>query len=218
MANTKLNTAKPHAMLAARPLPHSIAARNPIDIETKTNTMTRMRAIEAAIVRAQCAANPGGLAGKIVCAKIEAELNATAPDDETRQRDFEQWDIKLNTARSVAEIMIIESRAAASYWRAFRDAELRERKNGNLPRSWLRFAQRNKGAAFLGNQHASVRPRFPRAILRKPRIGLREFIARIIAQGIARPSTIPEGEVIARQAHYEDWRTMHWSGAAGGGH
>jgi CRISPR/Cas system-associated endonuclease Cas1 len=30
-----------------------------------------------------------------------------------------------------------------------------ERKNGNLPRSWLRFAQRNKGAAFLGNQHAS---------------------------------------------------------------
>ena len=58
-------------------------------------------------------------------------------------------------ARSVAEIMIVESRAAASYWRTFRDAGLRERKNGNLPRSWLRFAQRNKGAAFLGNQHAS---------------------------------------------------------------
>ena len=50
---------------------------------------------------------------------------------------------------------IVESRAAASYWRTFRDAGLRERKNGNLPRSWLRFAQRNKGAAFLGNQHAS---------------------------------------------------------------
>ena len=58
-------------------------------------------------------------------------------------------------ARSVAEIMTIESHAAASYWRTFRDAGLRERKNGNLPRSWLRFAQRNKGAAFLGNQHAS---------------------------------------------------------------
>jgi CRISPR/Cas system-associated endonuclease Cas1 len=55
----------------------------------------------------------------------------------------------------VAEIMIVESRAAASYWRAFRDAGLRERKNGNLPRSWLRFAQRNKGAEFLGNKHAS---------------------------------------------------------------
>ena len=51
--------------------------------------------------------------------------------------------------------MIVESRAATSCWRTFRDAGLRERKNGNLPRSWLRFAQRNKGAAFLGNQHAS---------------------------------------------------------------
>jgi CRISPR-associated protein Cas1 len=61
----------------------------------------------------------------------------------------------LNSVRSVAEIMIVESRAAASYWRTFRDAGLRERKNGNLPRSWLRFAQRNKGAAFLGNQHTS---------------------------------------------------------------
>jgi CRISP-associated protein Cas1 len=28
------------------------------------------------------------------------------------------------------------------------------RQDGNLPRSWLRFAQRNKGAQFLGNQHA----------------------------------------------------------------
>jgi hypothetical protein len=61
---------------------------------------------------------------------------------------------KLNCARSVAEIMMVESRAAA-YWRTFRDAGLRERKEGNLPRSWLRFAQRNKGASFLGNKHAS---------------------------------------------------------------
>jgi hypothetical protein len=61
----------------------------------------------------------------------------------------------LKSARSVAEIMIVESHAAGTYWRTFRDAGLRERKNGNLPRSWLRFAQRNKGAAFLGNQHAS---------------------------------------------------------------
>jgi hypothetical protein len=48
-----------------------------------------------------------------------------------------------------------DGRAAASYWRIFRDIGLRERTNGNLPRSWLRFAQRNKGAAFLGNKHAS---------------------------------------------------------------
>ena len=124
-------------------------------LETKTNTMTRMRDIDPSIIRAQCAADPVKIAREIVRAKIGAELNATIPDAEARKREFEEWDIKLNSARSVAEIMIVESRAAASYWRTFRDAGLRERKNGNLPRSWLRFAQRNKGAAFLGNQHAS---------------------------------------------------------------
>jgi CRISP-associated protein Cas1 len=124
-------------------------------LETKTNTKTRMRDIDPAIIRAQCAADPVGVAQEIVRAKIGAELKSTISDAMGRKREFEEWDIKLNSARSVAEIMIVESRAAASYWRTFRDAGLRERKNGNLPRSWLRFAQRNKGAAFLGNQHAS---------------------------------------------------------------
>jgi CRISP-associated protein Cas1 len=124
-------------------------------LETKAKTMTRMRDIDPSIVRAQCAADPVKIAREIVRAKIGAELNATIPDAAARQHEFEEWDIKLNSARSVAEIIIVESRAAASYWRAFRDVGLRERKNDNLPRSWLRFAQRNKGAAFLGNQHAS---------------------------------------------------------------
>ena len=124
-------------------------------LETKTNTMSRMRDIDPSIVRAQCAADPIKIAREIVRAKIGEELKATISDAPARKRDFEKWAIKLNSARSVAEIMIVESRAAASYWRTFRDAGLRERKNGNLPRSWLRFAQRNKGAAFLGNQHAS---------------------------------------------------------------
>jgi CRISP-associated protein Cas1 len=124
-------------------------------LETKANTMTRMRDIDPSIIRAQCAADPVKVAREIVRAKIGTELNATIPDADARKREFEEWDIKLNSAGSVAEIMIVESRAAASYWRTFRDAGLRERKNGNLPRSWLRFAQRNKGAAFLGNQHAS---------------------------------------------------------------
>ena len=124
-------------------------------LETKTRTMTRMRDIDPSIIRAQCAADPVRIAREIVRAKIAAELKATILDAEARNREFEEWDIKLNSAQSVAEIMIVESRAAASYWRTFRDAGLRERKNGNLPRSWLRFAQRNKGAAFLGNQHAS---------------------------------------------------------------
>jgi CRISP-associated protein Cas1 len=124
-------------------------------LETKTNTMTRMRDIDPSIIRAQCAADPVKVAREIVRAKIAAELNATVRDGETRQRRTREWDSKLNLGRSVAEIMTIESHAAASYWRTFRDAGLRERKNGNLPRSWLRFAQRNKGATFLGNQHAS---------------------------------------------------------------
>jgi CRISP-associated protein Cas1 len=124
-------------------------------LETKTHTKRRMRDIDPSIIRAQCAADPAKVARAIVSAKIGAELKATNPDAEARKREFEEWDIKLNSARSVAEIMIVESRAAAAYWRAFRDAGLRERKYGNLPRSWLRFAQRNKGAAFLGNQHAS---------------------------------------------------------------
>jgi CRISPR-associated endonuclease Cas1 len=124
-------------------------------LETKANTMTRMRDIDPSIIRAQCAADPVRVAREIVRAKIGGELNATIPDARARRHEFEEWDIKLNSAQSVAEIMIVESRAAASYWRTFRDAGLREGKNGNLPRSWLRFAQRNKGAAFLGNQHAS---------------------------------------------------------------
>jgi CRISPR-associated endonuclease Cas1 len=124
-------------------------------LETKTNTKTRMRDIDPSIIRAQCAADPVKVAREIVRAKIGAEMSATIPDTHARKREFEEWDIKLNSARGVSEIMIVESRAAASYWRTFRDAGLRERKNGNLPRSWLRFAQRNKGAAFLGNQHAS---------------------------------------------------------------
>ena len=124
-------------------------------LETKSKTMTRMRDINPMIIRAQCAADPVKVAREIVRAKIGAEMKATIPDAAARKREFEEWDIKLNSTRSVAEIMIVESRAAASYWRTFRNEGLRERKNGNLPRSWLRFAQRNKGAAFLGNQHAS---------------------------------------------------------------
>jgi hypothetical protein len=40
-------------------------------------------------------------------------------------------------------------------WRSHRDLGLIERKGGNLPRSWLRFANRGRGAEFLGNKHAS---------------------------------------------------------------
>jgi CRISP-associated protein Cas1 len=47
------------------------------------------------------------------------------------------------------------AKAAADYWRAFAACGLREAKGGNLPRTWLRFANRQKGAGFLGSKHAS---------------------------------------------------------------
>ena len=58
-------------------------------------------------------------------------------------------------ARSVAEIVMIEAHAANVYWRSWRDLGLIPRRGADLPRSWTRFAQRNKGAEFLGNKNAS---------------------------------------------------------------
>jgi CRISPR-associated endonuclease Cas1 len=124
-------------------------------LETKTNTMTRMRDIDPMIIRAQCAADPVRMAREIVRAKIETGLKFTVEDSDERCRLAVEWNGKLDTALSVAEIMMVESHAAAVYWRCFRDAGLRERKGGNLPRSWLRFANRKKGAQFLGPKHAS---------------------------------------------------------------
>ncbi len=68
---------------------------------------------------------------------------------------FDHWMAKTNTARTMADLLIIEARASALYWRSYRHLGLREARGGNLPRSWLRFANRNKGAQFLGNKHAS---------------------------------------------------------------
>src|SRR5271166_5554275 len=124
-------------------------------LETKANTMTRMRDIDPSIIRAQCAADPVMMAREIVRAKIEAGLKLTVKEPDERRRMVDEWKAKLDGARSVAEIMIVESRAAAAYWRCFQDAGLRERKNGNLPRSWMRFAQRGKGNAFFGPKHAA---------------------------------------------------------------
>ena len=61
---------------------------------------------------------------------------------------------KVDAVRSLAELLIVEAKASAAYWRAFREVGLREGKGGDLPRSWLRFANRSRGAQFLGNKHA----------------------------------------------------------------
>jgi CRISP-associated protein Cas1 len=71
------------------------------------------------------------------------------------RRRLTEWIAKIGASRTVGELLIVEAKAAADYWRTFKDMGLREAKGGNLPRSWLRFANRNKGAQFLGPKHAS---------------------------------------------------------------
>jgi len=124
-------------------------------LETNTNTMTRMRDIDPAIIRAQCAADAITMARAIVWAKIEAGLRFTVKEADARRAAAVEWRAKLESARTVSEIMMVEGHAAAAYWRCFQSAGLRERKNGNLPRSWMRFAQRGKGNAFFGPKHAA---------------------------------------------------------------
>jgi CRISPR-associated protein Cas1 len=108
-----------------------------------------------ATIRAQCAANAVEVARDIIRTKIEREIahiEHLSPFDANTARP---WLIELSRATSVSRIITIEAQAALCYWRAFRSMGLRERKGENLPRSWLRFANRNKGAQFLGNKHAS---------------------------------------------------------------
>jgi CRISPR/Cas system-associated endonuclease Cas1 len=109
-----------------------------------------------AIVRAQCAADPVAIAREIVRTKIDADKAALGPRvTPAMPRTLARCEASLVAARSVAEIVMIEAKAASVYWRSHRDLGLIERKGRNLPRTWLRFANRGKGAEFLGNKHAS---------------------------------------------------------------
>ena len=109
----------------------------------------RILDVGPSLVRAQALADPVPVARAIVSAKLKASAESVPAIDKR------PWSLRLDEARSVAEIVTIEARIAAAYWRAFRDLGLRERKGGDLPRSWLRFANRQKGAQFLGSKHAS---------------------------------------------------------------
>jgi CRISP-associated protein Cas1 len=108
-----------------------------------------------AMIRAQCRADSLSAAREIVRAKIERELEATTRDKATRHLRLAEWQTRIGATRTIAELLIVEAKAAADYWRAFADRGLREAKGGNLPRSWLRFANRQKGAGFLGSKNAS---------------------------------------------------------------
>jgi CRISP-associated protein Cas1 len=108
-----------------------------------------------AMIRAQCRTDSLGAARELVRAKIERELEAIERDRATRLASLSQWQARIAATRTVAELLIVEAKAAADYWRAFADKGLREAKGGNLPRTWLRFANRQKGAGFLGSKNAS---------------------------------------------------------------
>jgi CRISPR-associated protein Cas1 len=108
-----------------------------------------------AMIRAQCATDSLGAARELVRAKIERELAATVKDRPTRLCSLTEWQARIGATRTVAELLIVEAKAAADYWRAFAGSGLREAKGGNLPRTWLRFANRQKGAGFLGSKNAS---------------------------------------------------------------
>jgi CRISPR-associated protein Cas1 len=108
-----------------------------------------------AMIRAQCRTDSLGAAREIVRAKIERELEAIVKDRPTRLARLAEWQTRIDASRSVAELLIVEAKAAADYWRAFAGSGLREAKGGNLPRTWLRFANRQKGSGFLGSKNAS---------------------------------------------------------------
>ncbi len=125
-------------------------------IETETEARDRKTAskrdVEPSSILAQCAAAMNkratvAVAREIVRVKIEAQARALR---ETQARaSVEQWTGRLSEARTLGEVLIFEARAAAAYWSAFRDVGLRERKGGELPRSWKRHAHRNRlRAAF----------------------------------------------------------------------
>jgi CRISP-associated protein Cas1 len=108
-----------------------------------------------AMIRAQCLADSLGVARELVRAKIERELEATIRDRPTRLARLAEWQTRIDASRTIAELLIVEAKAAADYWREFASSGLREAKGGNLPRTWLRFANRQKGAGFLGSKNAS---------------------------------------------------------------
>ena len=85
----------------------------------------RILDVGPSLVRAQALADPVPVARAIVSAKLEASAESVPAIDKRH------WSLRLDEARSVAEIATIEARIAAAYWRAFRDLRLRERKGGD---------------------------------------------------------------------------------------
>ena len=86
------------------------------------------------------------IAVEIVRAKIMAQARAASIAIGCgAHSDVVRWADGLKAVRSPNYVLLIEGHAAADYWRVFRDVGLRERKGGNLPRTWMRFPPRSAG-------------------------------------------------------------------------
>ncbi len=110
-----------------------------------------MRDVDASVMHAQCLATASkskslAIAVEIVRAKILAQARAASLAIGCgAHSDVVRWADGLKAVRSPNDVLLIEGHAAADYWRVFRDVGLRERKGGNLPRTWMRFPPRSAG-------------------------------------------------------------------------
>ena len=110
---------------------------------------TKGRGESAALAQARCAIDKDktiAIAREIIRAKIAAQTQALAVSRPEACEAVARYAMKLNGARTVTEILLVEAYAATAYWTAYREAGLNPRKGARLARSWLRFAQRNKGS------------------------------------------------------------------------
>jgi CRISP-associated protein Cas1 len=127
-----------------------------IETALEARSAETLRDVGPAIIRAQCAADPARIAREVIRAKIAADIEHLGPRVTPRDLSIiARCKARLEAAHSVAEIVVIEAKAASVYWRSWRDLGLIARRGHDLPQSWRRFANRNKGAEFLGNKHAS---------------------------------------------------------------
>jgi CRISPR-associated endonuclease Cas1 len=117
-------------------------------LEASQTALDRNPDIDPAVIRAQLAKPALEAARAILTAKIEVEAWHA-------RIDLSEHVKRLPGARRLSDMLMIEAHASAAYWREFADVGLREAKGGNLPRSWLRFANRQKGAGFLGSKNAN---------------------------------------------------------------
>jgi CRISPR/Cas system-associated endonuclease Cas1 len=127
-----------------------------IETALEARSAETLRDVGPAIIRAQCATDPVRIAREVIRAKIAADIEHLGPRVTARDLSIiARCKVRLGAAQSVAEIVVIEAKAASVYWRSWRDLGLIARRGHDLPQSWRRFANRNKGAEFLGNKHAS---------------------------------------------------------------